>query len=252
MSGVPLVASAAQNTHADAELFERGFFPGGLRIAEHRRPRPQAVTLAPAHPASTPDAVAAPVPAPAASRAAPQAPHAAPQLAVPTGTSAPSHQAHPTSSQSFFQPHLVEVTGASSPLAPGPTAPATMASDFSAPAHSASTFDSVAAPLPALAASIAASQAPLAAPHVETSSFLAPSAQAPLAATQPTPWPYSSKTSDGAAPSSGSLSTESWVNAAELTGRPGSDSDDDCDKNRRVNKAELERNNNRMRVRFRI
>ena len=81
---MPLVASAARYTFADARLFEHAFSPGSVRIAERPRgSRPSvAVTLALPPSASILDFAASPPPALAASAAASQASHAALQIAA--------------------------------------------------------------------------------------------------------------------------------------------------------------------------
>ena len=140
VSGVLLVASAGRYTYAHARPFERAQSPGGARITERpRESRPSVVrTLAPPPSASTFNPVAAPLPVLATNSASSDGPYAAPQIAPPC-SSAPAHPA-----PQHRETRLSAAISASTP--------------------SASAFDSVAALLPALAAFVAASQAPCAAP----------------------------------------------------------------------------------------
>ena len=99
----------------------------------------------------------------------------------------------------------------------------------SASPPSASTFDTVVVPLPALAAPVAALQAPHAAPQVAAFSSSAPPSKAPPAATHPTPSPHSADVFGGACPSSSSDSTGSRGGAALPPGGPPGHPDDYSD-----------------------
>ena len=100
--GAPVVALPARDAHADALLVERDSSPGGARFADlPRQLRPSAAAPASAPMASTDDSAAASTRALAAPHAAPPVSQAALQLAAFIGSSVPSHQALPTSYQSF-------------------------------------------------------------------------------------------------------------------------------------------------------
>ena len=103
----------------------------------------------------------------------------------------------------------------------------------SAPPPSASTFDTVAASLPGLAAPVAASQASHAALYVAESGYLAPTSQAPPAATHPTPPSNLAEVLGGNCPSSSSGSTGSKGGPALPPGEPSDDSDEDPNKKKR-------------------
>ena len=111
----------------------------------------------------------------------------------------------------------------------------------SAQAPTASTFNSVAAPLPTLAASVAALQAPHAAPQVAATSFAVPSTLAPPAATQSTTLVLPSKAASSEAPSSGALSTGFKNGAAQAPAGPQGDPDNDPDKKKRDKEIDLSR-----------
>ena len=111
----------------------------------------------------------------------------------------------------------------------------------SAQQPSVSTVDSFVAPLPALAAFVAASQAPHAAPQVAATSFKAPSTQAPPAATQPTPLPHPSEAPCSEALSRCTPSIGSKGGAAQPPVKPQGDPDDNPDKRKRDKEIELKR-----------
>ena len=128
--------------------------------------------------------------------------------------------------------------------------PATSENSSSAQASSAldplaSTFNSEAASLPALASTVAASKAPCVLFQVAASSFSAQSPQTHPDATHPTPLLHLFEAPSGEAPASSAPSTGSKVNAVRLPDQPHSDSVNDSDKKRRVNKIKLKRTNNR-------
>ena len=113
----------------------------------------------------------------------------------------------------------------------------------SAPPPSASTFDTVAASLSALAAPVAASQPSHAALQVAESGYSVPTSQAPSAATHPTPPSHLAKVLGGNCPSSGSGSTGSKGGPALPTGGPPDDPDEDPDKKIRDKNIDNKRKN---------
>ena len=106
---------------------------------------------------------------------------------------------------------------------------------------SASIFNLAAAPLPALAASVAALQASHEAPLVAASNLSVPSAQAPPAATQSTPLRHPSEAPNREARSSSAFSIGGKGGAAQPPGKPPGDPDNDPDKKKRDNEIDLKR-----------
>ena len=101
------------------------------------------------------------------------------------------------------------------------------------PPPSASTFDTVAASLPALAAPVAALQASHAALQVAASGYSASTSQAPPAVSQPTPPSHSAEVLGGNCPSSSSGSTGSKGGPALPPVGPPDDPDDDPERKKR-------------------
>ena len=107
--GVPVVASAASYTYADARLFKHAFSPNAARFTERPRESRPSVSMTLARPpsASILDSVAASPPVLAASIAASPALHAALQVAA-YSFSVTSTQALPAATQSTPLPHPSE------------------------------------------------------------------------------------------------------------------------------------------------